>query len=184
MAVDHRGRDRPNVCINKVLDIEEHVWSPLYGLKGNIDATVQVTIKDCKDKRTLTVPLEMKTGRNSTAFMHRAQTMIYTLLLEDRYGMCFTSADLTGQMLMLGAPPDVDILCGLLYYMESAEIIRVPAIKEELRGMIIARNELASYGKNRDTLPAVIQRHTCNRCFARTPCFIYHKVRLYSCVRH
>ena len=76
----------PNLCINKVLDIEEHVWSPMYGLKGNIDATVQSTIKDRKSERTLTVPFEMKTGKNSTAALHRSQTMIYTLLLKDRYG--------------------------------------------------------------------------------------------------
>ena len=65
----------------------------MYGIKGNIDATVQTTIKDKKSKRTLTVPLELKTGRNSTSTMHRAQTMIYTLLLKDRYG----KLDLTGR---------------------------------------------------------------------------------------
>ena len=83
---DHRGPARPYLCINKVLDIEEHVWSPMYGLKGNIDATVQATIRDHKSERSLTVPLEMKTGRISTTPLHRAQTMIYTLLLKDRYG--------------------------------------------------------------------------------------------------
>lgn len=86
-ATDHRGSENPRICINKVLDIEERVWSPMYGLKGNIDATVQVTVEDSVSTKTLTVPFEMKTGRNSTAVLHRAQTMLYTLLMEDRYGM-------------------------------------------------------------------------------------------------
>jgi DNA replication ATP-dependent helicase Dna2 len=35
-----------SMCVSKLLDVEEHVWSPMYGLKGNIDATVQVTMQD------------------------------------------------------------------------------------------------------------------------------------------
>ena len=61
----------------------------MYGLKGNIDATVQARVRDRKSDRTITVPFEMKTGKNSTAAIHRAQTMIYTLLLKDRYGRLF-----------------------------------------------------------------------------------------------
>jgi len=61
--------------------------------------------------------------------------------------------------------------------METSEIIRVPSISGELRGMIIARNELAWHAKNRDVLPRMLKKHNCNSCFARTTCFIYHKVR-------
>ena len=78
------------MSINKLLDVEEHVWSPMYGLKGNIDATVQVTMQDESGERTLTVPFEVKTGKNSTSASHRAQTALYTLLLSDRYGMSST----------------------------------------------------------------------------------------------
>ena len=74
------------MSINKLLDVEEHVWSPQYGLKGNIDATVQVLMKDGGTEKTLTIPLELKTGRNTSNEAHRAQTALYTLLLSDRYG--------------------------------------------------------------------------------------------------
>lgn len=74
------------MSINKLLDVEEHVWSPRYGLKGNIDATVQVVMRDRGQDRTLTVPLELKTGRNNSNSSHIAQTALYTLLLSDRYG--------------------------------------------------------------------------------------------------
>jgi len=74
------------MSVNKLLDVEEHVWSPMYGLKGNIDATVQVTMKDEEGTRTLTMPLELKTGKVNGSASHRAQTALYTLLLSDRYG--------------------------------------------------------------------------------------------------
>ena len=74
------------MSINKLLDVEEHVWSPKYGLKGNIDATVQVVMNDTEGERTLTVPFEIKTGRNNSNISHKAQTTLYTLLLSDRYG--------------------------------------------------------------------------------------------------
>jgi DNA replication ATP-dependent helicase Dna2 len=58
----------------------------MYGLKGNIDATIQVVYDDGQENKTLTIPLEVKTGRKDTSHSHRAQTALYTLLLSDRYG--------------------------------------------------------------------------------------------------
>lgn len=82
---DRNGRN-VTLSVNKLLDVEEHVWSPTYGLKGNIDATVQVRMNDDDGERILAVPFEVKTGRNSTNSSHRAQTVLYTLLMADRYG--------------------------------------------------------------------------------------------------
>ena len=58
---------------------------------------------------------------------HRAQTMLYTLLLSERYG--------------------VDIREGLLYYTQSGggEVVRVPRGRNEVRGLIGIRNELVGY---------------------------------------
>lgn len=58
----------------------------MYGLKGNIDATLQVTVKENDAQQTLTVPFELKTGKAKSE-SHIAQTALYTLLLSDRYGM-------------------------------------------------------------------------------------------------
>jgi DNA replication ATP-dependent helicase Dna2 len=145
------------MCVSKLLDIEEHVWSPMYGLKGNIDATVQVTMQDGKQQRTLAVPFEVKTGKNPSA-AHRAQTALYNLLLSDRY--------------------DVEIAYGILYYMETSETIRIPAIRHELRHMIMQRNELACFVRERHAqLPPMLKKENmCNRCYAKVPCFIYHKL--------
>lgn len=84
--VKERNGAQALLCVNKLLDVEEKVWSPVYGLKGMIDATVQVVMLDGVKERTLTVPLELKTGKFPSA-AHKAQTALYTLLLSDRYGM-------------------------------------------------------------------------------------------------
>ena len=82
------------MCINKLLDIEENIWSPMFGLKGKIDASIQVVLKTVNSNnavsdaptQTLVVPFELKTGKKSNVLSHRAQTMLYTLLMTDRYG--------------------------------------------------------------------------------------------------
>lgn len=89
MVTEHLGQNIDSRClsINKILDIEENIWSPTFGLKGKIDATVQVVLRGGQnDGATLTVPLELKTGKKSKVMSHRAQTMLYTLLMTDRYG--------------------------------------------------------------------------------------------------
>ena len=146
-----------SMCVSKLLDVEEHVWSPMYGLKGNIDATVQVTMKDGNQQRVLTVPFEVKTGKNPSA-AHRAQTALYNLLLSDRY--------------------DVEVAYGILYYMETSETIRIPVMRRELQHMIMKRNELACFVRERDThLPPMLKNENlCNRCYAKVPCFIYNKL--------
>lgn len=81
-----RNGQQAIMSINKLLDVEEHIWSPKYGLKGNVDATVQATISDGSSSRVLTVPFELKTGKRMNEH-HVAQTALYTLLTSDRYGM-------------------------------------------------------------------------------------------------
>lgn len=60
-----------------------------------MDASVQVKIIQDPAHDTQfeehVAPLEIKTGRSVGVMAHRAQTMLYTLLMEDRYG-AFCSA--------------------------------------------------------------------------------------------
>jgi DNA replication ATP-dependent helicase Dna2 len=127
------------LAITKLLDIEEDIWSPTYGLKGKLDATVQGIISDPSSSSSSVyrtapsytqtntpLPLELKTGRSLAGMEHRAQTMLYTLLLSERYG--------------------VDTKDGLLFYTQSeGEVVRVPRGRNEIRGLIGARNEMAAY---------------------------------------
>ena len=84
------------LAISQLHDVEEDIWSPTYGLKGKLDATVQAVIaestidKDVKKEPQLsihTMPFEIKTGRSIAGMEHRAQTMLYTLLAAERYGV-------------------------------------------------------------------------------------------------
>ncbi|GAW26358.1 putative DNA replication ATP-dependent helicase dna2 [Rosellinia necatrix] len=155
--VQGRNGDRATMSVTKLLDVEEHVWSPMYGMKGNIDATVQVTMKEGTQRRTLTVPFEVKTGKNATP-NHMAQTALYNLLLSDRY--------------------DIEIAYGILYYTETSQTYRIPTIRNELRHMIMQRNQLACYVRERSVRlpPMKKSANTCGNCYAKVPCFIYHKL--------
>ena len=45
-VTEHRGGNtRPLLLVSKVLEIEEEIWSPMYGIKGKIDVTVECTVK-------------------------------------------------------------------------------------------------------------------------------------------
>ena len=147
------------IAINKLLELEEHVWSPMYGLKGNVDATVQAQMQlpDEVASKTLVVPLELKTGKRDNVDTHRAQTALYTLLLSDRY--------------------DINVTCGVLYYLETSKTFRVQSVRNEIRHMIIERNELACYVHDKLDLPPMLKKpHLCKACYSKTECFTYHKL--------
>ncbi|BCR82867.1 bifunctional ATP-dependent DNA helicase/ssDNA endodeoxyribonuclease DNA2 [Aspergillus chevalieri] len=156
-VVEDRNSSKMRLSINKLLEVEEHIWSPMYGLKGNVDATVQIACNDGEGDKNLVIPLELKTGNRDTNHAHRAQTALYTLLLSDRY--------------------DVDVNFGLLYYLEISKIFRIRGIRHELLQMIQERNRLAGYVRQRLQLPPMVKRPgMCNKCYAKTPCLIYHKL--------
>jgi DNA replication ATP-dependent helicase Dna2 len=155
--VQHRNGPQSTMSINKLLDVEEHVWSPMYGLKGNIDATVQVTMQDDQGERTLTVPFEVKTGKNTSNSAHSVQTALYNLLLSNRY--------------------DIDVAYGMLYYLETSAIIRIPAVRNDIIHMLIQRNELACYVRDRIDLPPMLKEDfKCGNCYAQESCFLYNKL--------
>lgn len=80
--------------MTRVVNIEESIWSPAFGLKGKIDATVEVTIHRGRprdpsfpvEEERLIVPLELKSGRPEVTNAHRAQVVLYALMMSDRYG--------------------------------------------------------------------------------------------------
>ena len=158
-AIQDRNGGLVPTSISKLLELEEHIWSPMYGLKGNVDATVQVQMHMPADhtEKTLVVPLELKTGKKDNVETHRAQTALYTLLLSDRY--------------------DVNVACGVLYYLETSKTFRVQGVRNEIRHMIIERNNLACYVHDKLDLPPMLKKpHLCKACYSKTECFTYHKL--------
>ncbi|KAI8141460.1 DNA replication factor Dna2-domain-containing protein, partial [Fennellomyces sp. T-0311] len=143
-----------NVAITGVLDVEEHLWSPTYGLKGMVDVSIEMAMQP--SHKTMTIPLELKTGKSSRFISHRAQTILYTLLMSDRY--------------------DVDITAGALYYCRTNSLYMIEATRNDVRGLVMARNRLASAMQNRHTLPAMIKNlHSCQHCAMNDVCLLFHK---------
>lgn len=115
---------------------------------------------------------------------HRAQTILYTLLMSERYSE--------------------DVTSGLLYYTQSEEVVRVPVGRNELKGLVMARNEIASYIARREVKhrkdsppqvngggqatsrpttepflpPTIDDERTCGWCYVKDACMLYKKVRL------
>ena len=60
--------------------------------------------------------------------------------------------------------------------MQTSEISSIRTLRHELVPMVMQRNRLADYIRSK-TLPPMLQKaYTCGKCFAQTPCFIYHKM--------
>lgn len=155
----HRGNinQKIQLAVTKVLDIEETIWSPKLGLKGNIDASLEVRIHETgKIPRTMVMPLEFKTGSDRSAINHRAQASLYSLMMADQY--------------------DTDVLSSILFYSKTEETIQIPKLRDEIRGLILGRNNMAFYLSAKKSLPPVLQNHyTCKGCFSVDTCMVYHK---------
>ncbi|PKU30560.1 hypothetical protein llap_19136 [Limosa lapponica baueri] len=59
-----------------ILDIEENIWSPRFGLKGKIDVTARVKIHRQSGVQSRIMPLELKSGKESNSIEHRSQVRI------------------------------------------------------------------------------------------------------------
>ncbi|KAF9644272.1 Dna2-domain-containing protein [Thelephora ganbajun] len=173
------------LAIAQVLDVEEDIWSPTYGLKGKLDASITAVIENQEApfnnrgqiKKTTSsgpMPLEIKTGsEQNRSIPYRAQTMLYTLLLSERYGYQVNE--------------------GLLYYTQSEEPIKVTASRNEIQALVVVRNdmvhhmvkkadnlmkeaELGKFEPTREHLPETIDDdYTCERCYGLDTCMLYRR---------
>lgn len=162
--------------------------SPTYGLKGKLDASVTAVIENQQApfndrgqvKRTTCsgpMPFEIKSGDPSRKLIpYRAQTMLYTLLMSERYGY------------------KVDE--GLLYFTQNEEPTKVFASRNEIQALIVARNDsvhhmmqkaddlvkeadLGRFERTNEHLPACIEdEYTCEKCYGQDTCMLYRKVGL------
>src|SRR4051794_32115236 len=57
-----RGNEYSLICLSKTLDVEERIWSPVFGLKGVLDASVEVKVLENKTLKKYIMPLEIKTA--------------------------------------------------------------------------------------------------------------------------
>lgn len=166
-AQNWRGQDTA-VTIRELADIEDNVWSPRFGLKGKIDITAQVSIQkpqNTKKSEVKTVPLELKTGKESNSIEHRSQVILYTLMSLERY----------------------NTETGFLLYLKTGNLHPVVAGHVDRRELIKLRNTIAHHIHNsiekKDEksqllkLPEIVSnRQTCQYCPQRRNCALYERV--------
>lgn len=133
LVEDPRREEKVHLQIRRVLRAESDAVSPMYGLKGRIDLCVEAELADNSGQVIVLLPIEIKTGRVTSSLEHVAQTSLYTLLLEDAYG--------------------TPVFSGMLLYLQTSTLRRVHRIAKEIRGLIMARNEMATYKKHLPPLP-------------------------------
>ncbi|KAG0655738.1 Tripartite DNA replication factor [Monosporozyma unispora] len=166
VSVSKTRRTDP-ISITNIIDIEENIWSPTYGFKGFLDATVTTR----NEKTNGLVPLEVKTGKlQSTA--HEAQGSIYTLLLHDRY--------------------DITVDYFLLYYTRYPEMTKFPYTFQSVMDVMMLRNIVANLLQYRLTeihthdvttlgIPSLEECRYCEMCNDRTESLVLHAL-LSDCV--
>lgn len=150
------------LSITNVIDTEENIWSPIYGLKGFLDVTLDVL---CKKTRSI-VPLEVKTGK-SKSISHEAQGLIYTLLLNDKYEVPF------------------DFF--LLLYTRHNELTIHPYVVHSVKHVLMFRNQMATKLKYRlkeikkrepdhEMWPPLLQSSYCDSCQWKAPCMVINNL--------
>jgi DNA replication ATP-dependent helicase Dna2 len=162
MASRPRGEPDAALELHRVADVEEMVWAPRAGLKGQLDATVEAQLGAGQAARR--APLELKTGRFRAAAEHGAQVALYTVLLAERHGR---------------DGPDAPF--GLLHYSVAdtrgappATVVVAPDSRE-LASLMGARNALAAgivaASRPGGALPPIAAaRSECARCFRAADC--------------
>ncbi|KAL7990384.1 hypothetical protein Chor_013814 [Crotalus horridus] len=156
-----------SVKVMEILDVEENIWCPRFGLKGKIDVTAAVTIHERSKTRTRIMPLELKSGKESNSVEHRSQVILYSLLCQERR---------------------VDPEGGFLLYLKTGNMIPVVGSRLDRRELIKLRNQLAfhlihntckSTGKKQTQLaplpPLINDSHACSYCSQKQNCIVYSR---------
>ncbi|CCH59616.1 hypothetical protein TBLA_0B08000 [Henningerozyma blattae CBS 6284] len=150
------------MAISNIIDIEENIWSPMYGIKGFLDATVE--IRNAAGKTI--APFEIKTGKLRN-ISHEAQGFVYTMLLNDRY--------------------ELPIEFCLLYYSRDSHMTKYPKILNHLKHLILSRNIVSTYLKYqlneltnsrqfRMQLPPLPHSSKCEKCPIKQQCMVLDKL--------
>uniref|UniRef100_A0A8C6X2Y3 DNA replication ATP-dependent helicase/nuclease n=1 Tax=Naja naja TaxID=35670 RepID=A0A8C6X2Y3_NAJNA len=153
--------------VTEILDVEENIWCPRFGLKGKIDVTAGVTIHERSKTQTRIMPLELKSGKESNSVEHRSQVILYSLLCQERR---------------------VDPEGGFLLYLKTGNMIPVVGSRMDRRELIKLRNQLAFYlihntyksiGKKQTQLaplpPLINDSQACSYCSQKQNCILYSR---------
>ena len=164
--------------IFNVINDEEEILSNVYGLRGKVDAIMELNVH-CSDSinRIWTVPYEFKSGK-SASFDHYVQASVYSLLVSDRYRMFFMFP-LINYMYILEAATHG----ALLHYLPTGRMRFIPTVRRDVCGILQKRNQLIKALGNFTSLPPLVEDdHVCNHCSIKSYCRQYEAlVRVIPC---
>ena len=141
--------------VDDALDIEEDIWSPTFGLKGKIDVTLKAKLKNKTYEGMYLLPMEIKSGREYTT--HHAQTILYSLLIKDRYA--------------------VDIKSYLLVYTKNNTTKKCDFNYLDLKSLVNHRNKLSQFFKDGSTIyPELTPGTHCDRCDVKDACLTLNRL--------
>uniref|UniRef100_A0A8B9R5N2 DNA replication ATP-dependent helicase/nuclease n=1 Tax=Anas platyrhynchos TaxID=8839 RepID=A0A8B9R5N2_ANAPL len=165
---DKTGDFSSKIEIVEILDIEENIWSPRFGLKGKIDVTAKVKIHRQSGVQSKIMPLELKSGKESNSIEHRSQVILYTLLNLERR---------------------LDPEAGFLLYLKTGTMYPVSGTRMDKRELMKLRNQVAFYlmhstykstvGRQHSQLaalpPVIDDSQACKYCSQMHNCFLYSR---------
>lgn len=158
--------------IQSIVDIEETFTSPCFGMKGNVDVTLHATTKSTDGLKKIVIPLEIKSGRNNSSLSHRAQAMLYSLMISEKYGAQDSTYLIEGQKF--------DDMKSFLYYLKSDDMAFQSFSQNDLRSILISRNQLAKRLHSIGNLPDTISNNrVCSYCAISDYCGFYAIVRFF-----
>lgn len=135
-----------------ILDIEENIMSPVFGIRGLIDVVIEAQLSTGGKH---VIPLEIKTGRQYIS--NSAQVSLYTLLIKQRY--------------------EVESFYTSLVYTKLKECYLNSVNNKDFRMLVNIRNELSQFLMYAITnLPPLLNRSSCERCFNLEPCMVLNKL--------
>ncbi|CCE78338.1 Piso0_000959 [Millerozyma farinosa CBS 7064] len=151
-TLGNRGT-RSSLYARRALDIEENIWSPMFGLKGKVDVSLEGEVNSKTKQGTYLLPMEIKTGREYLG--HHAQASLYSLLFKDRY--------------------NVDVSQFLLVYTKEMMSKLCDISPNDLRSLVNLRNRVSKHLRPYTrSLPPVIKQSQCDRCDLLNECMSIH----------
>ncbi|KAL6748261.1 hypothetical protein V8C86DRAFT_3115096 [Haematococcus lacustris] len=185
MGPNHQG-PATQVLVEEVVDIEESIWAPQYGLKGQLDATLRVSCSSMGPPQRSGAGSRSWQGQTAPPVAAPEQgpgtAWSRDSLVPFEYGEATaapgssSSAAAAPGPAAAGAGHSGDL--GLLWNSgDSANMHAVKRAQHELAALMMHRNRLAAHLVGKQRLPPTMLRNErqCGTCFAATYCALVHK---------
>lgn len=146
----NKRQQKIKFSVADALDVEESVWSPMFGIKGIADVTLKANLEGDLSNGQFLLPMEIKTSRQYLG--HQAQAALYSLLFKDRYNM-----DISSFL--------------LVYTLEEGSTKKHDISIPDLKSLINLRNRISTYLRpGRHELPDLMRQQKCDNCAIQQSC--------------